>query len=613
MAMGALALRLCARLLSSSAMEERQIWILPEFLASQIAAGEVVQRPESVVKELVENALDAEATTIAVTIHRAGKQLVHVVDNGCGMGRADLELCIRRHATSKVRTLEDLHRIRTLGFRGEALASIAAVSQLEIRTRRASDAVGWRLLSEPETEPRIEPWAGDQGTQVLVRNLFYNVPARRKFLRSELTEFRLIADTMTRFVLGHLGVRFLFSDERALLFDVPPGTLVERFAALFGEELARRMLPVELDEEGLRLWGIIAHPEYARPSRAQQFWFVNRRWVQHRGLSHAVYTAYEQLLDSGMYPVFVLHLEVDPEQVDVNVHPQKHEVKFEDERRVFVAVLRAVSEALGRHHLVPAVVLEAAQAPVVVERSEKGEPLVVNRLTGEIIAPERVPIQRWTRQLSGQGMLRKESPAFPGEVQPVLGALDQPLRCWQLHNTYIFWETPEGVRIVDQHVAHERVLYERFRRQWEAGERLPQRLLLPLALHLELGSYELLRECAQILTQLGFELEWGTAGEVRLAAVPAALPAGQEERVVEELLAAFREYGQHSRTSVEDHLLATLACRAAVKAGQPLSELEIRQLLHELQQCRLPYVCPHGRPVVVELTQEELDRLFERR
>ncbi|GBD07748.1 DNA mismatch repair protein MutL [bacterium HR21] len=596
-------------------MEERRIWILPEFLASQIAAGEVVQRPESVVKELVENALDAQAATVAVTVHGAGKRLVHVVDDGCGMSRADVELCIRRHATSKVRTLEDLHRICTLGFRGEALASIAAVSQLEIRTRRPEDAIGWRLLAEPETEPRIEPWAGDKGTQVLVRNLFYNVPARRKFLRSDLTEFRLIADTMTRFVLGHLGVRFLLSDERALLFDVPPGTLTERFAALFGEELAQRMLPVEAEYEGFRVWGLIGHPECARPSRTQQFWFVNRRWVYHKGLSHAVYTAYEQLLESGMYPVFVLHLEVDPERVDVNVHPQKHEVKFDDERQAFAAVLRAVSEALGRHHLAPTVAL--AQDPVVVERLGQGESLVVNRLTGEVLAPEQIPSRRWTGQGVGHrtpGTSPRESPLFSVGVPAVFTELEQPVRCWQLHNTYIFWETPEGVRIVDQHVAHERVLYERFRRQWDAGERLPQRLLLPLALRLEPSTYALLEEFAELLTRLGFELEWETGREVRLAAVPAALPAGQEERVVTELLAALHEYRQlPRRTSVEEHLLATLACKAAIKAGQPLSEHEIRQLLRELQQCTLPFVCPHGRPVVIELTREELDRLFERR
>lgn len=592
-------------------MEEQQIWVLPEFIASQIAAGEVIQRPESVVKELVENALDAGASTVAVTVHGAGKRLIHVVDNGSGMSRADLELSIRRHATSKIRALEDLQRIRTLGFRGEALASIAAVAQLEIRTRRAVDSVGWRLLSEPETEPRLEPYVGEVGTQVLVRNLFYNIPARRKFLRSELTEFRLIADTVTRSVLGHPSVRFLLSDERSLILDVSPGALQERFAALFGAEVAERLLPVETEREGFRIWGFVGHPECTRPARTHQFLFLNGRWIQHRGLSHAVYTAYEHLLERGTYPLFVLHLEVDPERVDVNVHPQKHEVKFEDERQAFSAVLQAVRETLGRHHLALAVSVQAEAPPLVLERTEEGQPLLVNRMTGELVVPRQGAVRprgefpagrvRWYGPASAQVPLRSHIP-------PELAA--QSYRCWQVHNTYIFWETAEGVRIVDQHVAHERILYERFRRAWEEHHAVQQRLL-PLPLSLEPAQLVRVEEVWEILYGLGFELQRLPTGGIELVAVPADIPAGQEELIFRELLAAEEgeAIGQSARL---DRLIATLACKAAIKAGQPLSEPEIIGLLRELQQCSLPYVCPHGRPVVVELLRHELDRLFER-
>ncbi len=598
-------------------MEEQRIWILPEFLASQIAAGEVVQRPESVVKELVENALDAGATTIAITVHNAGKRLLHVVDNGCGMSRADLALCIRRHATSKIRSVEDLHRIRTLGFRGEALASIAAVSQLEIRTRRAEEPIGWRLLSEPETEPRIEPYAGEVGTQVLVRNLFYNIPARRKFLRSDVTEFRLIADTVTRFVLGHLTVRFVLADERALILDVAPGTLLERFAALFGEELAGRMIPIETEREGFRIWGILGHPECARPTRAQQFLFLNRRWIQHKGLSHAVYTAYEHLLESGTYPIFVLHLELDPERVDVNVHPQKHEVKFEDERQAFAAVLQAVTEALRQHHLAPVVSLQAVQDPIVVEHTGQGQPLLVNRLTGELITPPQVPPRSQGQFPRGRvpTPLQRVHPqvkATPSETAPPFPELERGIRCWQVHNTYIFWETPEGIRIVDQHVAHERILYERFRRRWESKQAVPQRLLFPLPLSLSPALVLVVEELWDILRSLGFEFQHLPSGGVELVAVPSDIPAGHEEQFLIEVLEAGAE-GADPQHSVVERLLATLACKAAIKAGQPLSEHEMVTLVTELQQCTMPYVCPHGRPVVVELPREELDRLFERK
>ncbi len=592
-------------------MEEQHIWILPDLIASQIAAGEVVQRPESVVKELVENALDAGADTVAVTVHGAGKRLIHVVDNGSGMSRADLALCIRRHATSKIRTLEDLYRIRTLGFRGEALASIAAVAQLEIRTRRADAPVGWRLLSEPETEPRIEPYAGEVGTQVLVRNLFYNVPARRKFLRSELTEFRLIADTMTRFVLGHPLVRFLLSDEHSLILDVAPGRLEERFATLFGSELAERLLPVNADYEGFRIWGFVGHPECARPVRTHQFFFLNGRWISHRGLSHAVYTAYEHLLESGTYPLFVLHLEVDPERVDVNVHPQKHEVKFEDERQAFSAVLQAVRETLGRHHLALTVSLQAAAPPLVVERTEEGQPLLVNRLTGELVAPQH--IEGRPRGAFPTGRVHpRETASVQLLPQPQISPeLTEPsYRCWQVHNTYIFWETAEGVRIVDQHVAHERILYERFRRAWEEKRAVPQRLLLPLPLPLEPAQLARVEELWEFLHGLGFELQRLPHGGVELAAVPADLPAGQEEEILRELLAVGD--AETAESPKLDRLIATLACRAAIKAGQTLSEQEMKALLQELQQCFLPYVCPHGRPVVVELHRRDLDRLFER-
>ncbi|MEN3027040.1 MAG: DNA mismatch repair endonuclease MutL [Chlorobiota bacterium] len=603
-------------------MEEQRIWILPDFLVSQIAAGEVVQRPESVVKELVENALDAGATTIAVTVHGGGKRLIHVVDNGCGMSRPDLLLCIQRHATSKLRSLEDLHRIRTLGFRGEALASIAAVSQLEIRTRRAEDAVGWRLLSEPEGEPRVEPYACEKGTQVFVRNLFYNVPARRKFLRSDITEFRLIADMMTRFVLGQPDVRFVFNDERTLLFDVPPGMLQERFAALFGDELAQRMLPVECCVEGLRIWGLIGHPEVSRPSRTHQFLFLNRRWIRHKGLSHAVYTAYEQLLDAGSYPVFVLHIEVDPEEVDVNVHPQKYEVRFEDEQRAFTAMLEAVQGTLRQYHLAPTVAVEFAHAPMTVERTREGEQLLVNRLTGEIVAPARPGLRqesvgggRGERISAGGGAARHILNRIPAGAELASGLLapTPAVRCWQIRRTYILWETAEGLRLVDQHVAHERVLYERFRQAWEVEQRLPQRLLLPLPIALSPAERALVEELWESLHAMGFELQRLPSGDYELTAAPADLPSGQEEQTLRELLAAYQEQRPSIAGSVVEWLLATMACKAAVKAGDLLTEAEMQALLQQLQECRLPYVCPHGRPVIVELPWEEVERLFERR
>jgi DNA mismatch repair protein MutL len=605
--------RLWRQATNTEPMGTQRIWILPDFLASQIAAGEVIQRPESVVKELVENSLDAGATQIAVNVRGAGKQLVHVVDNGCGMSREDLALCIRRHATSKLRSAEDLHRITTLGFRGEALAAIAAVAHLEIRTRTAEEHTGWRLLSEPDAQPRIEPWAMEPGTQVFVRNLFFNVPARRKFLRSDLSEFRLVSDLMVRFALAAPHVRLTFSDERTLIFDLPAGTLLERLERLFGEEFARALIPVEAAEEGVVLSGFIGHPQQARPSRAQQFLFLNGRWIQHKGIAHAVFTAYEQLLEPGTFPPFVLYLQLDPERVDVNVHPQKHEVKFEDERFIYGVVHTAVARALQSHNVAPTLGWELAQAPLERQPDPQSGQVLVNRLTGEIVLPER-----FHRRAAPVGVrpVVLPAPSVPSPApaqQPELAELPPSPRCWQLHRRYILWETPQGVRIVDQHVAHERVLYERILRLFERGEPLPQRLLLPLTVQLDPAAFATLEELRSELERLGFELRLLPPNQVELQAVPAELPPGREEQLLCELLESYREYEQHVPGGVRERVAAALACRMAVKSGEELSELQIRTLLQQLLECRLPYVCPHGRPVFVELPLEELDRRFERR
>ncbi|MES2766700.1 MAG: DNA mismatch repair endonuclease MutL, partial [Bacteroidota bacterium] len=346
-------------------MTSQKIHILPDFIANQIAAGEVVQRPESVVKELVENSLDAGADSVAIVVRGAGKKLIHVIDNGRGMERDDLQLALKRHATSKIQTMQDLERIQTLGFRGEALASISSVASVEIRTKREEDSLGWKLCSEPNEAEVLEPFSAEKGTQIFVKNLFFNVPARRKFLKSDLTEFRYISDTMLKFAVSNPAVRFTFYDDDTLIFDTKPSALKERICDVLGAQIENNLIEISFKNDFVEVSGFVGKPLLAKQSRAGQYLFLNGRSIMNRAVSHAVFSPFEHILDKNQHPFFVLNLAIDPEKVDINVHPQKHEVKFDDDRVVYNAVQQAVGEALQSNHFVPEVRFreQVAQSP----------------------------------------------------------------------------------------------------------------------------------------------------------------------------------------------------------------------------------------------------------
>ncbi len=602
----------------------REIHLLPEFIANQIAAGEVVQRPESVVKELVENAIDAEATTISVVVRKAGKTLIHVVDDGKGISKDDLPLAIKRHATSKIQTAEDLHRILTLGFRGEALASIASVSQLEIRSRRRGNSTGWRLLSTPTAEPKIEPYQCDEGTQVIVKNLFYNVPARRKFLKSDLAEFRLIADTMRKFALGYPQLRFVFYDEDSLVFDLSPTTLLERIAQLFGEEYAHSMIPVEWEEHQIRITGYIGQPDFAKKSRSEQFLFLNHRPILSRQIQHAVYSAYEHLLEEARYPVFVLFLHLDPTQVDVNVHPQKQEVKFEDERTVYAVVRTAVTEALASVDLTPRIGIDATTPfeKLQIQSPQKPEEtLLVNRLTGEVISSKSQSYTKLPQELRPTSPPSSATPPSSPPATALIAtaapakapASTAPSRRFlQLHNKYIVVETSEGFALIDQHAAHERILYERAMRAMNREFQYAQKLLFPIKIELSASDIALLQELQSLLENLGFQFAIVDNTTVELLSVPQDVPGNREQQALVDMLHDYKERAALEYPQQREQLAASFACKAAIKSGDRLSEEEMQQLITDLYQCHSPYVCPHGRPTVFEFPLKELDLRFSR-
>jgi DNA mismatch repair protein MutL len=667
--------------------QENTIQILPDFLANQIAAGEVVQRPESVVKEIVENALDAGAQSVSVILRGSGKQLIHIIDDGKGMSKEDLQMSTRRHATSKIRTQADLEHISTLGFRGEALASIAAVAYLEIRTCRPNDAHGWRLIAEPGRPEDCQPVQIPAGTQVIIKNLFYNVPARKKFLKSDIVEFRHISETMIRFALSRPEIRFVFYDADTLVFDANPGSLQDRIQALFGDETAAGLLPVNFSSPEIQITGYAGLPHLARQSKAGQHFFLNGRAIVSRQLAHAVFQPYEHLVEKQQHPFFVLNLIIDPEKVDVNVHPQKHEVKFENERLIYNAIHSAISNALAEAHIIPSLQFKnqahntpfeklAVSAPFTAQQQSETiganagndeiiqtDSMLVNRITGEILPTANPPafsqtfsrgsyenplqhkdtaqyrhtqdFPTTTRSYQGAGATERQNrmefsnahmSAFehlfghqneqqiPADQAHSIHADDQPApyrNLWQLHRKYIFAETPAGTMIIDQHAAHERILYEQSLKALVEGGRQGQTLLFPIEIQLMPDEKLLFTEIKSELEALGFRFE-DHAGIIKLIALPADIQAGMEKSALHELLEQYREYDTLKPGEKRDNLAASMGCRAAIKSGHPLSQAEMKALLDDLFACSMPYACPHGRSIILELPLQEFDKRFGR-
>lgn len=619
-------------------LDEHTIQLLPDFLANQIAAGEVVQRPESIVKELIENSLDAGAECITVLIKKAGKHMIHIVDNGLGMSKTDLEMSIKRHATSKIRTSEDLEKIQTLGFRGEALASIAAISHIEIRTKRDIDPHGWKLDSEPLSIPSINPSQLEKGTQIIVKNLFFNVPARRKFLKSDIVEFRYISETMIRFALAKPDIRFIFYDGDNLVFDVHPSTLLERIKDLFGDQTSSGLLSIDSLTEEIKLSGFIGLPHLAKQSRAGQHFFLNGRAIVSRSLNHAVFQAYEHLIEKQLHPFFVLNISLDPSKVDVNVHPQKHEVKFEYEKGIYNCIQYAVQNALAKAHIVPELQFrtDIQQAPF--ERMHispiqsqstfaSQDSFLVNRLTGEIV--DNNPRTNFSSSTFQYNKTR-DSQSFTPQTKTAYDQLfgsehlqdalkDQhsqksilPGSMWQLHNKYICIEHEHGLMMIDQHAAHERILYESSLKSLQDESGKSQTLLFPITVHVLPQDLLLFHELRDSLEKLGFVFSDEHDNRIIISALPNDIKVGNEEHALLDILEQYREYDNIQPHSMRHNLAASMGCKAAIKAGQSLNQQEMNRLIEDLFICSMPYVCPHGRPIILDIPLAELDRRFGR-
>lgn len=618
----------------------QKIKILPDVVANQIAAGEVVQRPESVIKELIENSLDAGSDSIFVVVKGAGKQLIHIVDNGTGMDKDDLVLSVRRHATSKIYTSEDLDKIVTYGFRGEALASIAAVSQLEIRTRQKKDEMGWKLISEPSKEITVEPCITEIGTQIFVKNLFFNVPARRKFLKSNLTEFRYISDTMIKFALSKPEIRFTFYDDDTLIFDLKPSDLINRIRDLLGDNTSGSLLPLYFENEYLKINGYIGKPHLVKQSKSGQYIFLNGRSIVNKSISHAIFSAYEHLLEKSGNPFYIIFFEMKPEAFDVNVHPQKNEVKFEDERMIYGFMNRAVSKTLQEHNLAPEYHTTTQQISQPFGKVESFQTqddkdyLIINKITGEVI-DKTPPKSTYTgnyhsTHYPGKHNLSNREQFFTSAFDKIFSSSSKEnesqnnifhpekdedfnnVSFWQLHNKYIFTQTSNGLTIIDQHAAHERILYEKALKAMNREFSYSQQLLFPVVLKLTPSEMKLVDEIKTDLNSLGFEFNTLSSDTVEIVSVPLDTVNGEEINSFREIIETFDEYQRVRHTNKRDNLAASYSCKSAIKTGQKLSIEEMKNLITELQKCDVPYACPHGRPVIIEFTLEFFDKKFGR-
>lgn len=572
------------------------IHLLPDAIANQIAAGEVVQRPASAVKELMENSIDSGAGRIQVIIKDAGRTLIHIIDDGSGMSETDARMSLERHATSKIRSADDLFTLRTMGFRGEALASIAAVSQMEMKTRRADRDLGTRLVVEGSEVKRQEPTATDAGTSIAVKNLFYNIPARRNFLKSNPVEMRHIVEEFQRVALSHPNVSFSLHHGDELLYDVEPSNLAQRIVGLFGKTYQQQLAPCSEQTDQVSVTGFIGKPDSAKRTRGEQYIFVNERFIRNNYLNHAVVGAYESLLPEGTFPFYVLFLAIDPRHIDVNVHPTKTEIKFDDERAVYAVVRAAVRQALGAHNLTPTLDY-SADINLVNKLSQSAlshEQYLDEQLGSNL---DRSNLRNWEKVFEEE---RPQSALFTQADnvtadRPVTLPVPAKVPVFQLPSGHLVRPARNGVMIIDPVAAHERVLFEAFQRKLHDKSGASMQSLFPQTVTLGTADFTMLMEMEKEIKALGFELEVFGKNAVVVTGLPAEAAGKDEKQLLEGLIEQFKQNQAQLSVPLQENLARSLARRAAVRNGQALGQAEMETLVERLFASHNPNYSPDGR------------------
>ena len=596
-----------------------RIQSLPIQLINQIAAGEVVERPSSVVKELIENCFDAGATQINIDIEQGGARLIKIRDNGCGIVKDDLPLALSRHATSKIFTLQDLEQVVSMGFRGEALPSISSVAKLTLISRTAGAECAWRVTadgSESNFDP--QPDSHPEGTTIDVRDLFYNTPARRKFLKSEKTEFIHIEALIKRMALSRFDTSFRLTHNQKEIFNLKAGltelSKTQRIANIFGPEFIDHSVNIDFTASGLQLSGWVGLPTFSRSQQDMQFFYVNGRLIRDKLVSHAVKQAYQDVLFHGRHPVFVLYLMLDPTLVDVNAHPAKLEVRFREGRLVHDFLFTALHRSLA--NLRPQNNLEQHSNNVTLEYLPNTQQPHVTNQTFDYRLPQQASLPlSVTEALTSYTSLYSENTSLPNHDQPLSneGTPTLGYAIAHLHNIYILAETTHGIILVDTHAAHERITYERLKVQYQQGSIPTQPLLLPIKLNVSSAEADLAEQEHEFFSLLGFEINRSGPQTIILRSTPALLGNIDKETLIRDVLADITEHGaSHRIQEKSNHLLATIACHNAVRAHRRLSIDEMNALLREMEKTERIGQCNHGRPTWIELSTKDLDKFFLR-
>jgi DNA mismatch repair protein MutL len=605
------------------------IQLLPDNIANQIAAGEVIQRPASAVKELLENAVDAGADEIRLIVNDAGKQLIQVIDNGKGMSETDARMAFERHATSKIRNIDDLFHIKTMGFRGEALASIAAVAQVELKTRRAEDENGIRLEIENSVVVLQEPVAFEKGTSVAMKNLFFNVPARRNFLKSNASELKHIMEEFIRVAMAFPEVFFSLVSNGQEVFHLTKGTLKQRIVQVLGSSYCSKLVSVQEHTDYMNIYGFVGKPETAKKSRGDQYLFVNSRFIKSPYLNHAINQAFHELIPKDSFPMYALFVDLDPAEIDINVHPTKQEIKFEDEKVVYAFVQSAVKHALAQFSVTPTLdfeldagiqQLDAVSKPMTESNQQAAQSTrlfqTFSKSNQAHFIERRSDLKNWESVYPEK---RYSTPDTEAAIPPAAtlyqetrAMVEQAMEVIQLHHTYVVVQTDQGFLVIHQQNAHERILYERYAKAVIGKPIVTQQSLFPATLELSPGDALLLQEILSELSSLGYQIESFGNNTFIVRGTPADVTQGDEQSAIENLLEQYKHFSSELKFSKREKVLRTLAMQHAIKPGTALNKKAMQTLLEELFQCEQPSVSPNGKPVYQSFLNTELNRFFGR-
>jgi DNA mismatch repair protein MutL len=594
-----------------SSITQNKIHILPVSLSNKIAAGEVVERPASVVKELIENSIDSEASKISVVLKNSGKELVQVVDNGLGMTGEDLKLAFKRHATSKIWKDEDLEHIETLGFRGEALPSIASVAKVEVISREKDQSVADRIILDAGRITKSDKIAAPVGTNIQIKQLFYNTPARRNFLRADSTELQQIISIIKRFFLAYPDVEFLVIHNDSELFHLKSGTIEERIKDVFGKDQISALVKINDQLGGIELSGFVSKPDKVRRARGNQFLFLNGRPIQHKSFNHAIMQAYGNLIQSGEYPLYCIFIELDPRLVDVNVHPSKMEVRFSNEKSLYHFFLSTIRKAFHDEKIIPDMSTGTSDAFLSKFTEEEKKESILSELKNRSKFMGRGGEQQLSLVYFQSG--EEENYQKEDQAEPTMVSTDiNEVHFWQIHNRYILSQIKSGIVIIDQHVAHERILFEKILRILNDGEQsVGQQLLFPQTITLSMDDFLKFKDIVHLLNKIGFVLRIFSGTSIVIDAIPVDIKIGREAQILLDVIDYYKGNPDREFDPFQK-IAAAFSCKNAIKAGEPLSQAQMHAMVDQLFACESPYFCPHGRPVIITMDLEELDRKFKR-